>query len=346
MIKEMPVDTIPFSIDWDDEMWRELETRYIFKLLGAKSYMYDTDIELCDNAVDGNKIRFAVYNNEQRVEFQLELFENTENEDNKYPDYKIKQLTPGEAVIEYGTKILNLTDFFDKEENIPTIYFADGSSLRGNEHIVLNAAPSLYNRDSLDVWNWAGVDLLKESQGVRPHLKTESIQYKVIQKLIEEDYDIVYDDDNAGEIADVITLKLVDNEIHVELYHLKFAHDGKVTSQISNFYEVCGQAQKSANWKYKEPEEMLNHLLRRETKRSKGGNECSRIYKGTHEKLVELMNLAKRKLPVKYSINIVQPGVSKAKASDEILSLLGVTESYLMERTGIELKVIVNEDEV
>lgn len=58
------------------------------------------------------------------------------------------------------------------------------------------------------------------------------------------------------------------------------------------------------------------------------------------------MKLAKRKLPVKYNINIVQPGVSKAKASDEILSLLGVTESYLLDRTGIKLKVIVNEDKL
>lgn len=345
MIKELPKDSIPFSIDWDDEMWREQETRYCFKLLGSVSYMYDTEIELCDNAVDGNKVRFAVYNNEQRVEFQLELFENTENEDNRYPDYKIKQLTAGEAIVKYGTNELTLEEYFEKEENVPTIYFTDGSSLQGNEYIVLNAAPAFYDKNYLCEWNWDGVNLLKESQGVRPHLKTESIQYKVIQKLIEGDYDIVYDDDNAGEIADVITLKQIDNEIHVELYHLKFAHDGKVTSQIANFYEVCGQAQKSANWKYKEPEEMLNHLLRRETKRSKDGDECSRIYKGTHEKLVELMKLAKRKLPVKYSINIVQPGVSKAKASDEILSLLGVTESYLMERTGIELKVIVNEDE-
>ena len=137
-------------------------------------------------------------------------------------------------------------------------------------------------------------------------------------------------------------LKLVENEIHVELYHLKFAHEGKITSQIVNFYEVCGQAQKSANWKYKEPEEMLNHLLRREVKKNNNGDECSRIYKGTHDKLVELMKLAKRKLPVKYSVFIVQPGVSKDTASDEILSLLGVTESFLKDRTGIELKVIVN----
>lgn len=342
MIKEMPVDTIPFSIDWDDEMWRELETRYSFKLLGSESYMYNTEIELCENALEGNKVRFAVCNGEQHVEFQLELFENNENEKNKFPDYRIKQLTHGEALIQFGTRTLKLTDFFEKEENVPIIYFTDGSSLRGNEYIVLSATPTLYDKNSLQEWDWEDVNLLKESQGVRPHLKTDSIQYNVIQTLVRQDYDIVYDDDNAGEIADVITLKLIENEIHVELYHLKFAHEGKITSQIANFYEVCGQAQKSANWKYKEAEEMLNHLLRREIKKSSNGDECSRIYKGTHEKLIELMKLAKRKLPVKYSVFIVQPGVSKDSASDEILSLLGVTESFLKERTGIELKVIVN----
>ena len=342
MIKEIPVDTIPFSIDWDDEMWRELETRYSFKLLGSESYMYNTEIELCENALEGNKVRFAVCNSEQHVEFQLELFENNENEKNKFPDYRIKQLTHGEALIQFGTRTLKLTDFFEKEENVPIIYFTDGSSLRGNEYIVLSATPTLYDKNSLQEWDWEDVNLLKESQGVRPHLKTDSIQYNVIQTLVRQDYDIVYDDDNAGEIADVITLKLIENEIHVELYHLKFAHEGKITSQIANFYEVCGQAQKSANWKYKEAEEMLNHLLRREIKKSSNGDECSRIYKGTHEKLIELMKLAKRKLPVKYSVFIVQPGVSKDSASDEILSLLGVTESFLKERTGIELKVIVN----
>lgn len=343
MIKEFPNNTIPFSIDWDDEMWKESETRFCFNLLGTESYMYNTDIELVENEVESNKIRFAVYNSVQRVEFQLELFENTENEENKFPDYKIKQLTPGEALIRYGTRTFNLIDFFEKEENVPTIYFTNGASLRGNEYIVLNSAPALYDKNCLHGWNWDGVDLLKESQGIRPYLKMDSIQYNLIQKLIQQDYDIVYDDDNAGEIADVITLKFFDNEIHVELYHLKFAHEGKITSQIANFYEVCGQAQKSANWKYKEPEDMLNHLLRREKKKSRNGGECSRIYKGTLEKLVELMKLAKRKLPVKYSVFIVQPGVSKDTASDEILSLLGVTESYLKDRTGIELQVIVNE---
>ena len=342
MIKELPNNSFPFSIDWDDEMWGELETRYSFKLLGSMSYMYGTDIELCENPVKGNAIRFAVFNESQRVEFQIELFENTENEDNKYPDYRVKQMTPGEAVIQYGTKSLKLTEFFEDEDNIPTVFFTDGSILRGNEYIERKMLPALYDKNRMIAWNWDGVNILQESQGVSPNLNTDSIQYRVVQELIKSDYDIVYDDDNAGEIADVLTLKQIDNEIHVELYHLRFAHDGRITSQISNFYELCGQAQKSSNWKHKEPEEMLNHLLRRAKKKSKNG-ECSRIYKGTPEKLAELLKLARKKLPVKYSIYIVQPGVSKATASDEILTLLGVTESFLKERTGIELNVITNE---
>lgn len=181
-----------------------------------------------------------------------------------------------------------------------------------------------------------------ESQGVAPNIKTNSIQYRVIQRLMDGDYDIIYDDDNAGEIADVITLKQADNEIHIELYHLKFAQGGRVSDRIGNFYEVCGQAQKSANWKYKEAEDFVDHMLRRETKRE-GGNECSRIQKGDKETLVKLLKLVKKKIPVSYSIYIVQPGASKVGASDEILTLLGVTDSYLKDRTGIDLRVITNE---
>jgi hypothetical protein len=35
---------------------------------------------------------FTICNSEQHVEFQLKLFENNENEKNKFPDYRIKQL--------------------------------------------------------------------------------------------------------------------------------------------------------------------------------------------------------------------------------------------------------------
>ncbi len=272
--------------------------------------MYDTDIELREeNAVQGNSVFFAITNSTQRVEFILELFENRKNPDNVYSDYRIVKVTDGVATIKYGRHEENLETFL--YDNAPTIFFADGSSLCGTEYIELKTPPTLYDRSRIIGWNWQGVDLSVESQGVAPNLRTNSIQYHVVQRLINGDYDIVYDDDNAGEIADVVTLKQENNAIHVELFHLKFALSGKVTGRVGNFYEVCGQAQKSSNWKYKEPEEMFDHLLRRETKRD-GAEECSRIQKGNHETLVKLLKLAKKKMPVMFSIYIVQPGASKA----------------------------------
>ena len=338
---KIPDKAVPFCIDWDEMLWRELENYFSFNLLGTESFLFNTDIELQKkDPVVGNSVFFQVSNGKQTVRFKLELYVNTDNKTNQYSDFKIIKLTEGDAIISYGKNHVDLTKFF--EDYPPAIYFSDGSCLCGNEYIELSSPPALYDREKFIAWNWAGVKIEKESQGIEPNIRKESVQYKVIQELLKGDYDIIYDDDNAGEMADVITLKHKDNTICVELYHLKFAEGGEVSSRVTNFYEVCGQAQKSSNWKYKEPEEMLNHLLRRETKKGKDG-ECSRIQKGSHDLMVKLLKMSKRKLPVKYSIYVVQPGVTKKTATDEILTLLGVTESFLKERTGIELKVITNE---
>ena len=340
-VYRVPNRAVPFAIDWDGMMWDQRENHFAFNLLGVESRLFNTDLVLREvNPVQGDSIFFAVTNGTQRVEFKLELFENRQNPDNVYADYRVMKLIDGEAIISYGRKELNLTDFF--YDFAPTVFFTDGSSLCGTEYIELNTPPTVFNKNRIDGWNWQGVDLSVESQGVAPNIKSNSIQYHVIQKLMEGDFDIIYDDDNAGEIADVITLKQADNRIHIGLYHLKFAQGGEVTNRIGNFYEVCGQAQKSANWKYKEAEELVDHMLRRETKRE-GGNECSRIQKGDKDTLVKLLKLAKKKIPVSYSIYIVQPGASKAGVSSEILTLLGVTDSYLKDKTGIDLQVITNE---
>lgn len=338
---QMPQRAVPFAIDWDAYLWTETENHFTFNLLGAESHLFNTEIELRkDNMVQGNAVFFAVTNGTKKVEFKLELYKNRQNPDNVYPDYKVVKVTDGDATIKYGRNEVDLETFL--YNNAPTIFFTDGSSLCGTEYIELKTPPALYDRKRIIGWDWQGVNLAVESQGVAPNLKTDSIQYHVVQRLINGDYDVVYDDDNAGEIADVITLKHENDEIHIELYHLKFAQGGEVTGRIGNFYEVCGQAQKSSNWKYKDPEEMMNHLLCRETKRE-GAEECSRIQKGDHNTLVKLLKLAKKKMPVKYSIYIVQPGASKVGMSNEILSLLGVTDSFLKDRTGIDLQVITSE---
>ena len=111
---------------------------------------------------------------------------------------------------------------------------------------------------------------------------------------------------------------------------------------MKNLYEVCGQAQKSVHWKHKEGTEFINHLLRRETK-NRNGQTCSRLEVGSSDDLKKLLSIAKKEIPMEYEIYIVQPGFSKATATNEILTLLGVTENYLKEVAGINLKVIANQ---
>ena len=196
-----------------------------------------------------------------------------------------------------------------------------------------------YSKEEIEVWNWAGVDLNKESEGFGT-INNSSIQYFCIEKLIQEDYDLIYNDDNSGEIADIVAIKNTENEILIDLFHLKFASKGIVTAEIKNFYEVCGQAQKSLVWKYKENAEFFNHLIKREDKKQRQGQ--TRIRKGDIELLEKLLFEAKWNKELKFSITIVQPGFSKETVTAPILNLLGVTSNHLKKQGGIDLKVIAS----
>src|SRR5690606_14392720 len=289
-------------------------------------------------------------NNRDSIEFQIttpngvtklkkELYIETDEQGNQYPNFRIISLDGIQSEIKIASKVFKTTEYFNKFP--PIIWFTDGSALQGNEYVQLKQVILPYPVENLIDWNWDGVDLSKEAQGIYP-LKTNSIQYKVIQHLINEDFDIIYDDDYSGEIADIITIKELENEINIQFYHLKFAKDGKVNTRVDNFYEVCGQAQKSIHWKHKKGYEFFQHLLRREIK-TRSGNERSRIEKGSKEDIERLLTIAKNRKPMNFEIFIVQPSLSKQKTSESVMTLLGVTANYLKEVADIDLKVIVNE---
>ncbi|PKP07412.1 MAG: helicase [Bacteroidetes bacterium HGW-Bacteroidetes-5] len=327
-------DVYPVCIDWDEDVYMSYETHFKFSIDGFTATVANADIRLT-NASEKGRLLFSILTDYKKADFELILFENTTTEDH-YADFKIVQLGKEKVEISNGSKTYTGVQFFEKY--IPTIWFADGSALAGNEYVQLKQIINVYPKDNIIAWNWQGVSLEKESQHVNPKI-TDSIQYKVIEELKKDNYDIIYDDDYSGEIADVVTLKLHPDKLSVGLYHLKFAIDGKVTEQVRNLYEVCGQAQKSVHWKHKDGAEFINHLLRRETK-NRNGQTCSRLEVGTKKDVEKLLSIAKKEIPMEYEIYIVQPGFSKATATNEILSLLGVTENYLKEVAGINLKVI------
>lgn len=331
-VSERP-PVFPVCVDWSSEMYQASEDRYEFKIGDSRYYFCNSELVLIDPSFDGN-IKFGLEcNNEIVAEFELEIFPASP----EYNDFRFIKKSPAESVyIVYGKQQAEIEGFFYK--STPEIWFADGSVLEGSSLSELKEDIEPYQKDKIISWDWTGIDLKKESQDVNPKL-TDSIQYRCIEILEKSDYDVIYDDDYSGEIADLIAIKRTDTKILVELYHLKYAKKGKVNTRIDNLYEVCGQAQKSIHWKFKAGKDFFEHLMRRKVKSLKG-QQCSRLQKGTEQDLTDLMKLAKHKLPVEFKIYIVQPSIPKSAPSIDQLTLLGVTENYLRERAQVELIVI------
>lgn len=323
----------PYLIDWNEEVYKQLETRYAFKIDDGEHELFNVELILVNPSETGN-IRIALERNKiVLIELDLIFF----IDPNGNPDFKFEKVNKNQvAFVITGTKSRSIENYFYEET--PSIWFANGDYLEGNSYIELKSIIQPYSAENIDVWDWQDVDINVESQDYNPK-KTNSIQYNVIQKLKQTDYDIIFDDDGSGEVADIITLKNDTDKIVVELYHLKYALDGKPTKQIKNLYEVCGQVQKSVNWKFKKSKEFLEHILRRESLRKNKGIE-SKFEKGTETDLIYLLDLVNQKIPLEFKIFLVQPGLSKSKNTTEQLTLLGVTENYLIERALINLNVI------
>ena len=328
-------------VDWSEDIYLLSETKVEFHIGGHTYYLQDTSLSLSYEKCNNDKIVFA-----------LECLSRASGTSKKHEiSMRVEKDGHGDAISLYhqedvatpiivviGRRSMTVEEFFQRYE--PSVFYADGSCLSGNEYVELKNVPGAFPLDRIETWDWTGVHLDEESQGVGT-INTASVQYHVIEKIRDNDYCVIYDDDNAGEMADIVAMKQTEDEIVVDLFHLKYAKEGKVSSRIDNLYEVCGQAQKSVHWKFKESKDFFRHLYRRMIKKA-DGQSGSRFIVGNVQDLQKMEALARVKLPMKFSITIVQPGLSHPKITEEQKMLLAVTEQYLLDVANIPLRVIGN----
>ena len=331
-VSEFP-ESDPVWIDWHEDLYLQDEVYFKFRLGGEVVDLSNVTLELT-GASSATTVDFLLVSDTQQASFRSTLQEAGEP-GARYAHYAITQVGGPAVQALFGRREEAGAQFLQRLP--PTVWFADGSSVRGNDHLVLKHSIGLFPATEIEAWDWTGVDLNAESQHVLP--VTNSIQYRVIQELQQGDYDIIWDDDSAGEAADVVTLKLHPDRIVVELFHLKYAKEGRVGNAVENLYVVCGQAQQSVHWKHRRPDALLLHLLRRKPK-MKNGVTRERLEKGTVQELETLRRLAKRQLPVEFSFIIVQPSISRANVGPELLKLLGVTQNFVHDLAGVPLRVI------
>lgn len=153
--------------------------------------------------------------------------------------------------------------------------------------------------------------------------KRVSIQ-DALYKILEADkkFNYIIYDHGSGEMADYITIYETDNELVIELYHVKKMGSSSYNNSVGDVYEVSGQAIKSVTWFATK-----GKLIEKFTSRHSAGH-CL-VKKGGDFKAVIKELKASGKV-LRGSICIVQPGIKKSKAiPDKIQEVLAATDSYV-----------------
>lgn len=330
-IKQLPEEKI-IAIDFNPKFYVVLDRTVVFSNSGLR---YDlSNIELLLEEQTDKDVLFSLLLGSHTIKLKFSLISKDV--------FDISLLSSDNVEVSIGSRYnQTIVNFF--KEYPPLFMFSENSNLLGNFYSKVTEDVLELPKDNVIGMNWTGVDITKEAQGVYPQYIEDSIQYHFINK-VKDDYDFVFDDDGAGEIADVIGIQQTENQFTIDLFHLKYSGDNKVGKRLSDFYEVCGQAQKSLRWKYKDGKDFYDRLLKREErKKKKNSIECTRIIKGDLLTLEKYLKLSKRGKKIKFNINIVQPGVSEKDISPSILTLLGNTAHYLKSMGNVEMKLYCNE---
>lgn len=168
-----------------------------------------------------------------------------------------------------------------------------------------------FERSQLTAIDWAGVTFSVESQ-TKDKLP-QSIQYRALERLKQEPWDIVLDDDGNGEIADIVALRTDPEGLLVKLIHCKYSHGATAGARVDDLYEVCGQAQKSIMWRRNDLDTLFRVLDDRARKKQKREG-VSPFEVGDIRKLYELRDRA-TVLRRRVEMVIAQPGLSVERAS-------------------------------
>ncbi|SEN57799.1 Superfamily II DNA or RNA helicase [Mucilaginibacter gossypiicola] len=323
-------DVLAFSIEWPDFIYRELigSMEIIFK--NEEYPVWNCDLSVVSQT--SMSITFSIDFPVGKQLIVLELYH--ESNQNKY-----RFKSSSELFVRIGGERRLLKDFF--EDYPPLIYFVNGSFLEGNLFTRITHILPKFPSERILTDNWIDTNIRLESQSYAK--KTDSIQYNIIQMMKSNPkYQIIVDDDDSGEIGDVLGLYTDErsNILNLDIYHCKFSSDTSPGIRLKDFYEVCGQAQKSVKW-MENTDEIFKHIIRRSQQRF-ARHAVDRFEKGNEDDLDILKRRARKDLKLRMHIFIVQPGLSKRQYTTEsdVSKLLAVVETYLQETWNAGLTVI------
>lgn len=232
-----------------------------------------------------------------------------------------------EVEVESRGSAIPLSTWFNNHK--PTLFLSGDRLITGDDRL-LEPRTELppYNRANLSPLPWVadGVDITVESQGI--NRRQDSVQAYMSRYLRDHQaFDVLIDDDRAGEAADLVGLRIDGGDLVVTLVHCKYSSQSTPGGRLADLYEVCGQATRGARWRDHGAIPLLNHIDRRARNYElRTGTTAFEV--GDREALLRIQERAPL-LFIRFTTVIAQPGLSIAASTDEQMRLLAGAESYV-----------------
>lgn len=320
----------PFSMEWPVELLRQTEDRVVLSYGSCHVAMTTCELVLGTTDRIANTIDFEIQEAATGSwgTFRFSL-------GGRF-GFSVLQIGGATVSITVGKLNQTLAEYFS---NYPPLFrLLDLTELDANLHIAPQTPQALViDDDRFDVWPWKGVDFKKESMWKAGALRSDSIQAYAAQHYLDLGFDVVFDDDGAGEAADLVCFKIEDDHIRVAFVHCKFAGGATPGERIKDVVEVSSQAIRSAKWAGKFSQ-LCQHIRTRElTLRSV--QRPSRFLRGAPADLNRMIKL-NRSIPAKAEVLIVQPGLSKAEKTPDQNVVLAAALTFLRETIDVDLTIV------
>ncbi len=137
-------------------------------------------------------------------------------------------------------------------ERPPTIYFSDGTTIRGRETFEQPTPSTTIPLTRFEDHDWEGVDIFAETRATALRKGTGRSINEELERLLEQQTPErtrrwILENDGAGEIADYIVIDARAGNVEVQLWHAKGA-GGAPAVRVSDMQVVVAQAIKSRRW--------------------------------------------------------------------------------------------------
>lgn len=328
------VTTLPnlelLSIEWPYEMLSQAEERVEFSDGAREQTQTMFELRILGSDVSASTIDFEM------VEATTGSWASFRYRLGGSDEFTVEQISGSPVAVAIGKITSPLAEYFS--DYPPLFRFVDLSELDANLHIVPQTPYDLTIRDDrFETWSWTGVEQTKESIWKDGASREDSIQWHVAQQYLTEGFDVVFDDDDSGEAADLVCLKVNDDAIRMALIHCKFSGNATPGERVKDVIEVSSQALRSARWVGKFPQ-LVQHLKARNEPAKRGGRP-TRFLRGDTSDLNRIVKLHRFR-PIATEILIAQPGLSKSKRTPAQSTVLAAGLTYVKETVGIDISIL------